>query len=227
MNRGQSTKAAPSPPTAPDLPEALEPLIDAPEELRGLILEGRSLQGLDLSGRVAHDVRFVDSRLDDVDISAAEARGLALRDAAVEQGSWAGLNAEAARMERVELRNVRLTGAAFPTASLTDVAFVGCRIDLVSFRFCELLNVHFDECRLEEADFYEARLTSVLLTGCDLTRASLANATFARSELRGCRLDAIGNPERLRGTRMPMADVLQAADVLAAAVGIEIAEPPA
>jgi hypothetical protein len=53
---------------------------------------------------------------------------------------------------------------------------------------------------------------------------SLAGATFVRSELRGCRLESLGNPERLRGVRMPMADVVQAADVIAAAAGIEIVE---
>jgi len=119
---------------------------------------------------------------------------------------------------------VRLTGVTLASASLTDVAFVDCRIDLASFRFAELRNVHFDGCRLDEADFYEAKLASVLFTGCDLTRVTLAGATFTRSELRGCRLDAIGNPEQLRGVRMPLADVVQAADVLAAAAGIEIVE---
>ena len=64
----------------------------------------------------------------------------------------------------------------------------------------------------------------MLFSGCDLTGASFAEATFARTELRSCRLEALGNPERLRGVRMPMADVVQAADVLAAAVGIEIVD---
>jgi len=64
----------------------------------------------------------------------------------------------------------------------------------------------------------------VLFTDCDLAGASLAGATFTRCELRRCRLEGIGNPERLRGVRMPMADVVQAADVLAAAAGIEILE---
>ena len=109
-------------------------------------------------------------------------------------------------------------------ASLGDVSFVDCRIDLASFRFGELLNIRFEGCRLEEADFYEAKLTSVLFSGCDLSRVSLAGVTFVRSELRGCRLEAVGNPERLHGVRMPMADVVQAADVIAAAAGIQIVE---
>jgi uncharacterized protein YjbI with pentapeptide repeats len=134
-----------------------------------------------------------------------------MRDVVVQGGSWATANAESARLERVELHSVRLTGAAFPSATLVDVAFVDCRLDLASFRFAELLNVRFDACRLEEADFYEAKLTSVLCSGCDLTQASVAGTVF-------------GNPEGLRGVRMSITDAVHAADVLAAAVGIEIVE---
>jgi hypothetical protein len=52
----------------------------------------------------------------------------------------------------------------------------------------------------------------------------LARATFIESEIRSCKLAEVGNPERLRGVRMPWPDVVQAADVLAQAVGIEIVE---
>jgi uncharacterized protein YjbI with pentapeptide repeats len=204
------------PPAAVDLPDELDPLDEAPADLRGLELTGRLLR--------AHDLRIVESRLEDVDASETELPGATWRDVGVTRGSWAGANASSSRLERVAFEGVRLTGITLSSGSLTDAAFVDCRIDLAGFRFTELRNVHFDSCRLDEADFYEAKLASVLFTGCDLTRAGLAGAAFTRSELRGCRLDAIGNPEQLRGVRMPMADVVQAADVLAAAVGIEIVD---
>ena len=108
--------------------------------------------------------------------------------------------------------------------SLEDVTFTSCHLGLANLRFSELTAVRFEACRLEEADFYDAKLTSVLFQDCDLTQVNLAGATFRRSELRGCRLAGVGNPERLRGVRMPLADAVQAADVLAAAVGIEIVE---
>jgi uncharacterized protein YjbI with pentapeptide repeats len=119
---------------------------------------------------------------------------------------------------------VRLTGAALGNGSLEDVVFADCRVDLASFRFAKLLRVRFESCRLEEADFYAASLTSVVFSNCDLTGVGLAGATFVESELRGCKLAEVGNPERLRGVRMPWSDVVLAADVLALAVGIEIVE---
>lgn len=215
---------APLLPATADLPGALEAVGEVPADLRGLELIGRLVRKLDLSERDAHDIRIVESRLEDVEASSAHMPGATIRDVVVTRGSWAGANARSSRLERVQFEGARLTGLAAQSASLTDVAFVDCRIDLASFRFAELRNVHFDDCRLEEADFYEAKLTSVLFTGCDLTRISLAGATFERSELRDCRLDAVGNPERLRGVRMSLPDVVQAADVLAAAVGIEIVD---
>ena len=63
-----------------------------------------------------------------------------------------------------------------------------------------------------------------MFSDCDLSGVALAEATFVESEIRGCRLAGVGNPERLRGVRMPWADVVQAADVLALAVGIEIVD---
>jgi uncharacterized protein YjbI with pentapeptide repeats len=124
----------------------------------------------------------------------------------------------------VELRRVRLTGAAFPDAKLEDVRFVDCRVDLTSFRFARLERVAFEGCRLEEADFYAATLISVSFAHCDLRGANFDGATFERSELRGCELDGLRGGERLRGVRMPWPDVVAAAGVFAAAIGIEIVE---
>ena len=77
---------------------------------------------------------------------------------------------------------------------------------------------------MEEADFQAASLSSCVFSDCNLTRVSLAEATFTRSELRGCDLSGAGNPERLRGVRMPWADVVDAAAELAEATGLEIVD---
>ena len=48
--------------------------------------------------------------------------------------------------------------------------------------------------------------------------------TFVDTELRGCDLTAVGNPEQLRGVRMPWADVIESAGVLAEALGIQVVD---
>jgi uncharacterized protein YjbI with pentapeptide repeats len=147
-----------------------------------------------------------------------------LADVVVEEGSWANVRAERASLRRVVFRGVRLTGAVLAEAQLLDVAFERCRLDLAAFRFARLERVSFADCRLEEADLHGAGLDSVLLERCALERAVLTQATLARCELRGCGLDGLRGGERLAGARMPWPDVVAAAGVLAAALGIEVVD---
>jgi hypothetical protein len=84
----------------------------------------------------------------------------------------------------------------------------------------------FRDCRLEEADFYGATLTSVLFERSPLTAATLSEATIERVELRGCELTGLNGAERLRGARMPWADIVASAGTFAATLGIVASEEP-
>jgi uncharacterized protein YjbI with pentapeptide repeats len=115
-----------------------------------------------------------------------------------------------------------LTGSELAEAKLSDVTFDDCRLDFVNFRFASLERVVFRDCRMDECDLYEASLKDVLLERCQLPEATLTSATFRRVELRGCSLDGLIGVESLRGSRMPLQDVLANAPMFAAAAGIEI-----
>jgi uncharacterized protein YjbI with pentapeptide repeats len=117
-----------------------------------------------------------------------------------------------------------MTGVDLSLGSLKDVSFTDCRADLASLRFAKLERVLFERCRLEEIDFYGAELASVMFLRCVMTRAVWAEATLTRCEMRDTDIGEAGNPERLRGVRMPWPDVINSAGVLAAAAGIEIVE---
>ena len=77
---------------------------------------------------------------------------------------------------------------------------------------------------MEEADFQDTALASCVFDDCVLDALGWPGATLERSEMRGVDLAGAGNPECLRGVRMPWADVVNAAAELAAAVGIEIVD---
>jgi uncharacterized protein YjbI with pentapeptide repeats len=124
----------------------------------------------------------------------------------------------------VRFDRVRLTGVDLGGTAIEDATFADCRIDLASLRAAKLAHVVFERCRLEEADLQTATLTSCLFVDCSLTRVSLAEAAFVRSEMRSCDLAGVGNPERLRGVRMPWPDAVNAAAELAEAAGIEIVD---
>ena len=117
-----------------------------------------------------------------------------------------------------------MTGATLATAVFEDVSLTDCRIDLASLRSAKLTRVRFERCRLDEIDFGGAKLVSVAFIDCILVKALWTDATLTGCEMRGTDISGAGNPERLRGVRMPWPDVLASAGVLAEAVGIEVVD---
>lgn len=217
---------ASKPPIAPDPPD----LPIEPHEARSrtlvdhLVVEGALLRRVDWSARTAGDIRLVQCRLDEVDMTGTGAPRATLEDVAITGGSLANARLSGVRLRRATLENVRLTGADFSSGSVHDTTFTDCRIDLGSFRFAALERVTFERCRLDEIDFYGAELRSVIFLDCAMVKAVWGEATLTRCEMRGTDISAAGNPERLRGVRMPWPDVVNSAGVLAAAAGIEIVD---
>lgn len=214
---------APIGPAPPDLPDELD-AVGRPTRLAGQELDLLLLERVDLANEDASRLRLVESRLGTVDLTGASLEHALLRDVLVTDGSWANVRARGVTLRRVRLERVRLTGAELRESAIDDVTFVDCRLDLTSFRHAKLSSVRFQGCRLEEADFQGATLSSCVFDDCVLTRSSWADATLVRSEMRGVDLAGAGNPECLRGVRMPWADVVNAAAALAEAVGIEIVD---
>jgi uncharacterized protein YjbI with pentapeptide repeats len=137
---------------------------------------------------------------------------------------WANERAPRVSLQRVELQRCRLTGADFAEATLRDVAFDDCRIDLVNLRYARLERVVFRDCRMTECDFYEASLKDVLFERCELREGTFSGCKLQRVELRGCDLAGVRGADALRGARMPWGDVVENAGLFASAVGIEIVD---
>jgi uncharacterized protein YjbI with pentapeptide repeats len=148
--------------------------------------------------------------------------GVELLDVHVVDVDWSNERAARLAARRAELRGARLTGIDLAEATLIDVAFADCRIDLANLRYARLERVVFRDCPMGEIDLYGASLTDVLFERCDLRQAAFDGATAARLELRGCVLDGLRGVEALRGARMPWHDVLQNAALFAQALEIEI-----
>jgi uncharacterized protein YjbI with pentapeptide repeats len=117
-----------------------------------------------------------------------------------------------------------MTGADLSQAAIEDASFTDCLLDLGSLHLAKLARVRFLRCRLDEMDFAGATLGSVSFTQCVLSKSLWTAATLTRCEMRGSDLSGAGNLERLKGVRMPLADVLSAALDWAAAIGVEIVD---
>jgi uncharacterized protein YjbI with pentapeptide repeats len=151
-------------------------------------------------------------------------RRLDLLDVRAAGGDWANLVAPRAALNRVELRDVRLTGAQLAEATIRDATFAGCRLDLVGLRLVRLERVAFVDCRLEELDLYGARLEDVRFEDCLLREATFSEAQLVRCSFRRCDLAGLRGAERLAGAQLTWDDVLANAPVFAAALGVQIVE---
>jgi uncharacterized protein YjbI with pentapeptide repeats len=213
----------PIPVAPPDLPEELV-AADPPGSLVGHEVESALWERHDLADADARRLRVTESKLVDVDLTGASLENATLRDVLVTEGSWANVRARGLTLRRVAFERTRLTGVDLSDGVLDDVTFVDCRLDLALFRNAKLSSVRFQGCRMEEGDFHGTALASCVFDDCVLSRSSWSGAAFTRSEMRGVDLAGAGNPEFLRGVRMPYADVVNAAAELAQAVGIEIVD---
>ena len=137
---------------------------------------------------------------------------------------WANRRAQRLSALRVELRRCRLTGTELAEATLRDVTFDECRIDLVGLRHARLERVVFRDCRMSDCDFYGSSLCDVLFERCELREATFSTCTFERVELRGCDLAGLRGPEALRGARLPWSDIVGNAALFATALGLEIVD---
>jgi uncharacterized protein YjbI with pentapeptide repeats len=137
---------------------------------------------------------------------------------------WANERSQRLSAQRVELRRCRLTGAELAEATLRDLTFDECRIDLVGLRYARLERVVFRDCRMSECDFNGATLKDVLFERCELREATFSIWPRERVELRGCDLAGVRGADALRGARMPWNDILANAALFAGVVGIEIVD---
>jgi uncharacterized protein YjbI with pentapeptide repeats len=147
-----------------------------------------------------------------------------LVDVVVENADWANTRAPGWHARRADLLLCRLTGAELAEATLADVTFDGCRLDLAGLRLAKLERVVFRDCRMGECDLLGATLQDVLFERCELHRATVSDVKIKRVELRGCDLTALRGVESLRGARMPWNDVLENGPLFAQALGIEIVD---
>jgi uncharacterized protein YjbI with pentapeptide repeats len=145
-----------------------------------------------------------------------------LLDAVVTDADWANERAQRWAAQRVEFRRCRLTGMELAEATIRDVTFEECRIDLAGIRHAKLERVAFRDCRMSECDLYGSALKDVLFERCELREATFSTCSIQRVEFRRCDLAGARGADALRGARMLWPDIVENAALFALALGIEI-----
>jgi uncharacterized protein YjbI with pentapeptide repeats len=115
-----------------------------------------------------------------------------------------------------------IAGAEAYGARLRTVTFRGCKLDSVNFRDATLTDVTFDNCLLREADFGGAAMTRVVFTGSRLDNTDFSRVRLDDVDFRGAELGITITPDSLRGAIITNAQLMAAAPLLAATMGIVV-----
>ncbi|HST32631.1 MAG TPA: pentapeptide repeat-containing protein [Solirubrobacteraceae bacterium] len=208
-------------PDPPELPSELATLEVAAIEPEASFVEVE-LSGDSWPGLQAKDVSFKASRLANVDLSGAALERLWLSHCELSGCNLANLRATGARVQTTRIADSRMTGIAFAEATLSDVTFSACRIDLAALGFARLERVTFEDCLLAQSDFLEARLEHVRFYDCDLTGADFRGARLEVCEFRRSNLSGIEHVSGLRGASLEWPYLVELAGVWAAELGIGV-----
>lgn len=213
----------PTPPTVA-LPELV------PFDGAGLAVEGAydgvEFADVDLSGADGRGATFLDCALRRCVLDEAALGRARLLDSVVELPRGVGTALAEAELRDVAIHQPRLGGVQLGGATLTRVEVRGGRLDYLNFRQARLTDVAFVGCVLTEPDLGGARLERVSFDDCELRDADLSHATLRDVDLRGAaRLELARGVDRLRGAVVTAGQLLDLAPLLAARLGLRVAEP--
>lgn len=200
----------------PELPERLEPLDFGSAPVPREIFE-RTLAEATLTSAADEPLSITSSRVRSSRLGAATIESLT--DSVLEHCDCANAEWSNLRVRRAEFRECRGTGLGLGGATLTDVVFADCKLNLACLIGATLERVRFERCDLREADFDGAELSGVVFRGCELGGARLVRTPLARVDLRESRLGGVVfSPELVAGCTI---DEAQAA-TFAAALGLRV-----
>lgn len=152
--------------------------VGGPEEVSLVEITGCRLKGLRLTARQFDRARFVDTVLDDCELSGVVLAG--------------------ATLIRTTFNRCRMSGVDLAQVKATDVALIDCRLDNANLRMSAWEHCDLRECDLTDADLGSAVVRSSRVVTCDLTRAELSKADLAGTTLNGSTLDGLRGAEGVR-----------------------------
>lgn len=187
--------------------------------------DGLEFRDRDLAGQDGGGARFMDCALTGCALDETRLHHARMLDSVLTGIRGVGTDLAEATLRDVELVDARLGGVRLHGAVLERVLVRGGKIDYLNLRGARLTDVVFEGCVLVEPDFGGARLERVEFTGCVLKGADLTGAALRDVDLRrAAELDLARGVDRLSGAVISHAQLLDLAPVLAAELGLRVAE---
>ncbi len=169
---------------------------------------------LDMSGVLLEKMGFLQAQLP---------RATA-RDMVAKQCDFSSTVLADGAFNRAEFINCRMTGVDFNKASVHDVLFRGCKLDMANFRFADVRRVQFIDCTFVESDFLNATLHDVRFESCALEKVVFDQAKCKQVDLRTSQLVELSGWSSLKGAVIDSAQLTAIAPYLASTLGIIIKE---
>ena len=199
------------------LTEATAP--SAAGTFEGQLFTGQSFDGTDLQGSTFSECEFSSVSMTDTGLRGS--RFLECRSA--------GLYAPVFRAPRSTFRDVVLEGSRLGSAELYDngwhsVHVDGGKLDFVNLRSSRLTDVLFTGCIIEELDLDGVQATRVAFRDCRIGSLNLSGAVLQDVDLRTSDFRSITHLPGLRGATVDEHQLLLLAPLLAANLGLRVAD---
>jgi len=216
-----SATPQPAPPRPPDLGDPFAPALDvgALDELYADV-DGVDLDGVAIALPEARTLDLLRSRLRRCALEVPDGCAVELRDCEVHDVDLSGRRLGS--LVRAHLVGCRLTGVDLSDATIEDVTFEGCALDLASWRMARAQRVAVRGGRLDGLDATGATLRDVVVAGTTLDGVTLDRVRCERVDLSGADLTAVPRLADLAGATIGEAQAVLLAGRLARALGIEV-----
>ncbi|MBT2398453.1 pentapeptide repeat-containing protein [Streptomyces sp. ISL-100] len=190
--------------------------------------DGLEFRDLDLAGQEGRGARFMDCALYGVALDETRLSRARIIDSVLDGVRGVGTDLAEASLRDVVVIDARLGGLQLHASSLERVLVRGGKIDYLNLRRARLKDVVFEGCVLVEPDFGGARLERVEFRDCVLRRADFSSASMADVDLRTvAELDIARGLDRLAGSVISPAQLLDLAPAFAAQMGVRVEHPGA
>jgi uncharacterized protein YjbI with pentapeptide repeats len=190
----------------------------------GAELEGVHHRDVDVERIELRGARFDEARLEGLRAREADLRQLQLTDVVMERVDVPVVQGVRGRWRNVELRDARIGSAELYESRWESVRLVGCKLGFVNLRGATLRDVVLVDCTVDELDLVQAEATRVSFTGCRVGRLDVQASMLRHVDLRGAELSEIVGTDALRGVTVSTAQLADLAPVLAANLGITVAD---
>ncbi|MEO7617603.1 MAG: pentapeptide repeat-containing protein [Candidatus Saccharibacteria bacterium] len=203
-------------PVLPPQQDTLQLTNISTELTQGLVVD-TVLQNFETNSFELDQVTF-----EQIELSSARIKNTYMSNVVLEDCLFFGSHFNHARIIRTQIKRGIYSGVVLSGATIEDVVFTGCKLNMLNFRTATLKRVAFIDCDLAEADFGGARFDQVRFSGCKLDGAEFSDCQIVAADLRGSNLALVKGIGGLRRATISNLQLIELSHVMAAEFGLKV-----